>query len=137
MVCGLGHGGDSSYYFNKEGKMSDKALTLDMASELNKQLARKNATIELTQKNLITNQANLDRLAELILGKSEVTVDGVITVYGVKYYHHSNGGGLVAETAKVAETAYVGPFALVKDEAQVLDKARIEDRAVISEKAII
>ena len=60
-----------------------------------------------------------------------------LVVDGIRYHRHPNGGGLVAETARVAETAYVGPFALVKDKAQVLDEARIEDRAVISEKAVI
>ena len=116
--------------------MSDKALTLDMASELNKQLSRKGVTSpELTNTNLITNPANMERLAKIILGEKEEIQ--LFEVNGVKYHRHPNGGGLVAETARVAETAYVGPFALVKDKAQVLDEARIEDRAVISEKAVI
>ena len=46
--------------------MPDKAFTLDMASELNKQLSRRGATVDLTQRNLIANQDNLDRVAGII-----------------------------------------------------------------------
>lgn len=35
----------------------------------------------------------------------EVITAGVLKIDGVMYHQHPNGGGLVAETAKVAETA--------------------------------
>jgi carbonic anhydrase/acetyltransferase-like protein (isoleucine patch superfamily) len=44
---------------------------------------------------------------------------------------HPNGGGFVAESARVAKTAYVGPNAMV------LDGARVEDNACIKESAIV
>ncbi len=50
---------------------------------------------------------------------------------------HTDGGGFVANTAKVAETAYVGPRARVLGEAQVQDNARITDEAVVQDKALI
>ncbi|MCX6345361.1 MAG: DUF6055 domain-containing protein [Armatimonadetes bacterium] len=50
---------------------------------------------------------------------------------------HSNGGGFVAETAKVDATAYVGPSAQVLDNAQVLGNARIEDYAVVKDNATV
>jgi hypothetical protein len=48
---------------------------------------------------------------------------------------HSNGGGFVADTAKVEPTAYVGPNALVSGKAQVSGEARIEDWAVVTGEA--
>ncbi len=48
---------------------------------------------------------------------------------------HANGGGFVADTAKVDAGAYVGPQAMVLDKARVLGKARIEDRAVVRNEA--
>jgi hypothetical protein len=44
---------------------------------------------------------------------------------------HANGGGFVAETAKVDATAYVGPQARVLGKAEVRGQARIEDQAVV------
>ena len=111
-------------------------LTIDMASELNKQLARKaGLTMGMVQENLLANPANLDRIAKIIRGEEKM--QPWIEVDGIKYFRHPNGDGLVAETTQVAETAYVGPFALVKGRAKVLDEARVEDRAVISEEAVI
>ena len=65
--------------YNKEGKMSDKALTLDMASELNKQLFRRGATVELAQKNLIENLANIDKVANLIKGEEVFLTSFLVT----------------------------------------------------------
>jgi carbonic anhydrase/acetyltransferase-like protein (isoleucine patch superfamily) len=48
---------------------------------------------------------------------------------------HVNGGGFVAETAKVEATAYVGPNARVLDRAVVSGKARIADYAIICSEA--
>ena len=50
---------------------------------------------------------------------------------------HSNGGGFVADTAKVDATAYVGPNATVLDTAQVSGSARVEDRAVVRGHAAV
>ncbi|MDP6634546.1 MAG: DUF6055 domain-containing protein [Phycisphaerae bacterium] len=44
---------------------------------------------------------------------------------------HTNGGGFVADSAKVAATAYVGPNAMVFDGATVKDNACIKDFAVV------
>lgn len=48
---------------------------------------------------------------------------------------HPNGGGFVADTAKVDATAYVGPNAQVLDKAVVSGNSRIEDFAVVSNDA--
>ena len=52
-------------------------------------------------------------------------------------HQHSNGGGFVADTAKVDATAYVGPNAMVLGNAQVLGKARVGDYAVVMGNAVI
>ncbi|MBT5310211.1 MAG: hypothetical protein HOL38_01410, partial [Verrucomicrobia bacterium] len=44
---------------------------------------------------------------------------------------HANGGGFVADSARVAATAYVGPNAMV------LDGARVEENACIHEFAVV
>lgn len=51
------------------------------------------------------------------------------------FHAHKNGGGKVADSAKVDATAYVGPNAVVMGTAQVLGNARIEDFAVVSANA--
>ena len=51
--------------------------------------------------------------------------EAVLEIDGVKYHHHPNGGGLVAETAEVAPTAYVGLFARVCAYAKVGDYANV------------
>jgi hypothetical protein len=48
-----------------------------------------------------------------------------------KGHRHANGGGFVADSARVAATAYVGPRAMV------LDGARVEDNACIHEHAVV
>ncbi len=50
----------------------------------------------------------------------------------VPAHHHPNGGGWVADTARVADTVYVGLQARVFGEAEVLGHARIEDCAEVS-----
>lgn len=49
---------------------------------------------------------------------------------------HRNGGGFVANSAKVAPTAYVGPRAQVLGKSQVLGHARIEDYAVVNNSTV-
>src|SRR5512135_2951139 len=71
------------------------------------------------------------------------TTKPVVEIEGVKYHHHANGGGMVAETAEVADTVYVGPFAKIcgkcrlKDEAFVFGNAWVFDKAEISGRAEI
>jgi hypothetical protein len=45
------------------------------------------------------------------------------------WHQHSNGGGLVEDTAKVETTAYVGPNARVYGNAQVFGNARVSGDA--------
>ncbi len=59
----------------------------------------------------------------------------VFTGWGLKYkyhQHHSNGGGLVAETATVAETVYVGSDAIVCGYAKVSGNVKICDHATVT-----
>lgn len=49
---------------------------------------------------------------------------------------HANGGGFVAQTAKVDATAYVGPKARVLGKAEVRGNARIEDQAVVRDAIV-
>lgn len=53
------------------------------------------------------------------------------------YHNHSNGGGLVSDSANVAETVYVGPDAKVLGSATVSGNARIEDYAVVQDNASV
>ena len=48
-----------------------------------------------------------------------------------KGHRHSNGGGFVADSARVAKTAYVGP------DAMVLDGARVQGNACIKQYAVV
>jgi hypothetical protein len=50
---------------------------------------------------------------------------------------HPNGGGFVANTAKVDPTAYVGPDAQVLGKAKVLGHARVEGYAVVKDNATV
>lgn len=53
-------------------------------------------------------------------------------------HRHPNGGGFVADNAKVARTAYVGPNAMVLDGARVSGNACIKEHAVvIGPKAVV
>lgn len=53
------------------------------------------------------------------------------------YHNHSNGGGLVSDSANVADTVYVGPNAKVLGSATVSGNARIEDCAVVQDSASV
>lgn len=53
------------------------------------------------------------------------------------YHNHSNGGGLVSDSATVADTVYVGPDAMVLGSATVSGNARIEDYAVVQDSASV
>ena len=50
-------------------------------------------------------------------------------------HQHENGGGWVANTAKVEETAYIGPNALVYGYAQVYCDAQVSGNAWVSGNA--
>ena len=50
----------------------------------------------------------------------------------VPAHQHSNGGGWVADTAKVHETAYIGPDAKVFGNAEVIDYAKVDGNAKVS-----
>jgi hypothetical protein len=51
----------------------------------------------------------------------------------VPAHQHPNGGGWVADTAKVADTSYVGPDARVYGDAQVSGTARVSGDAWVSD----
>ena len=53
------------------------------------------------------------------------------------YSKHSNGGGLVAGTAKVDSSVYVAPDAIVKGSAVVTGNAKILDHAVVEGSATV
>ena len=50
---------------------------------------------------------------------------------------HPNGGGFVADTARVAETVYVAPDAMVLGEAVLTGNARVEDHAIVTGAATV
>ena len=47
-------------------------------------------------------------------------------------HKHRNGGGWVANTAKVEDSVYVGPFALVYGHAELTGKVRVLDLGQVS-----
>ncbi len=51
------------------------------------------------------------------------------------YHTHSNGGGIVSDSATVDSSVYVGPNAKVLGSATVTGNARIEDYAVVQDSA--
>ena len=53
----------------------------------------------------------------------------------VAAHRHANGGGLVADSARVADTAFVGSEARVYGEARVCDKAWVYGEARVCDKA--
>ncbi|MCM1508307.1 MAG: DUF6055 domain-containing protein [Ruminococcus flavefaciens] len=53
------------------------------------------------------------------------------------YHTHSNGGGLVSDSANVADSVYVGKNAKVMGRATVSGNARIEDYAVVQDSATV
>jgi carbonic anhydrase/acetyltransferase-like protein (isoleucine patch superfamily) len=52
-------------------------------------------------------------------------------------HKHSNGGGWVANTARVADTVFVGPHALVYGQAEITDTVCVVDSAQVSGHAHI
>ncbi len=69
-------------------------------------------------------------------GNIKVLTEGpVLEIDGVRYHHHPNGGGLVAETAQVADTVYVGPCSKVCGHCKVSDDVIVFGNAWISDKA--
>lgn len=53
------------------------------------------------------------------------------------YHTHSNGGGLVSDSATVDDSVYVGPDAKVLGSATVTGNVRIEDHAVVQDNVTI
>ena len=53
----------------------------------------------------------------------------------VPAHRHVNGGGWVADTAKVTKTSFVGPDAKVFDNAHIIGNARISGNAKVFENA--
>lgn len=53
------------------------------------------------------------------------------------YHNHSNGGGLVSDSATVDDSVYVGPNAKVLGSATVTGNVRIEDYAVVQDSAAV
>ncbi len=50
---------------------------------------------------------------------------------------HKNGGGWVANTARVAESVYVGPYAIVYGQAELSERVRVEGTSQVSGHAIL
>src|SRR3989338_2477551 len=55
----------------------------------------------------------------------------VVVRDGIRFYHHPNGGGLIAETAKVAPSVHVAPLAIVFGEAQLSDNVQVTGKAQV------
>lgn len=53
------------------------------------------------------------------------------------YHNHSNGGGLVSDSATVDDSVYVAPEAKVLGNARVTENVRIEDHAVVQDSAVV
>ncbi|MCD8312241.1 MAG: DUF6055 domain-containing protein [Firmicutes bacterium] len=60
-----------------------------------------------------------------------------IDTTGVSGHAHSNGGGFVADTAKVDDTVYVGPDAMVLGTATIKGDVVIDGHAVVMGNAVI
>jgi acyl-[acyl carrier protein]--UDP-N-acetylglucosamine O-acyltransferase len=59
----------------------------------------------------------------------------IVGMDGIAYFPHPNGGGLVAETARVACTVFVAPTATVRGRAMVSGWARLLDESVVEGNA--
>lgn len=53
------------------------------------------------------------------------------------YHNHSNGGGLVSDSASVDASVYVAPDAKILGSAKVTGNVRIEDHAVVQDNAVV
>ena len=89
------------------------------------------------EKTRVTGKARINVLKTLVKKIKVLSQKPCLKIDGVKFHHHSNGGGLVAETAHVSATAHVGLFALVYERARVLDKAEIYDLVEIRGHATV
>jgi carbonic anhydrase/acetyltransferase-like protein (isoleucine patch superfamily) len=58
-----------------------------------------------------------------------------VEIDGVKYHHHPNGGGMVAETTQVADSVFVGPFAKICGHCKLSGKVFVFGNAWIFDKA--
>ena len=72
----------------------------------------------------------------------EFTLEGAEPDLSIGYkkgrgHAHSNGGGWVADTARVDSSVYVAPDAMVLGNARVTGNVRIEDRAVVANQATV
>lgn len=68
----------------------------------------------------------------------EVKISGAEVIQSGGYakgagHAHPNGGGWVANTARVADSVYVGPNAMVLGEAKLSGNVRVEDHAVVAD----
>lgn len=63
------------------------------------------------------------------------STEAVVEIDGVKYHHHPNGGGMVAETAQVADSVFVGPFAKICGHCKLSGKVFVFGNAWIFDKA--
>jgi carbonic anhydrase/acetyltransferase-like protein (isoleucine patch superfamily) len=61
----------------------------------------------------------------------------LVEINGAWYYRHTNGGGLVAITARVADTAYLDSKAMVKDHAVVAGNVRLFHKSVAEGGALL
>lgn len=69
---------------------------------------------------------------EITIGGAEIMERPLGNIRG---HRHANGGGFVADTAKVADTVYVGPDAAVLGYASVSGNAVITGHAIVAENA--
>ena len=110
---------------DKDGKLAQEKLA-DMA-------ARIKASSDAFQENV--KSGRYDEKGWWEMRKTETLGDLARRVEflqkNAKGHRHDNGGGFVADNARVATTAYVGPHAMVLDGAQVKDQACIKEFAVV------
>lgn len=59
----------------------------------------------------------------------------IATLKDEEQHKHTNGGGWVANTAKVDKSVFVGPWAVVYGNAVLTDKVRVEGTAQVSGNA--
>ncbi len=62
---------------------------------------------------------------------------GITIIDGERYFHHANGGGLVAVSAHVAPSVFVGPEAKVCDYAIVRGTVRVMHQATVAGHATV
>ena len=107
----------------KDGKLSQEKLAA-MAP-------RVEASSEALQEKIKAGKAGGYYANKKIMGLDALRRRVKFLQDNAKGHRHDNGGGFVADNAKVAETAYVGPNAMVLDGATVKDNACIKEFAVV------